>query len=442
MKFNEEDIKNTTFPSGAMGYKKRDVDDFLINVAKDYGSYQRQLDRSKQEAEAAEREKQELLSQLEKQKAEGSQALEKTKQEKQVLKQQLTDLQTESVSNNLNEDTVLSLAQKVALRIEKQAKEEAQLILTNADQYYEEQLKKLEMKRKEIGSEVVNSFSDLIGSERMIVASIDTVKQEYVRLMNDIREKYEELTEEPMKEWKRVNFKPKDIRELTFRRRLFGYRAGDVEDFMRHVLEDYESYQVKNSEIEVYQDEIRQLKEINRTHEETSKKLNDDIQQLQMVNERLQVFEEEVKDLERMKELAQKTADTVQLEAELLLEEARQQKDKLIQEAESAKMNHLLNFQIELGELVNEKDQLNNQIASKKREFFELELQYEDMIATKERVSKEAQVLKQEFLSLRSKLIQKYSEGLDDFIEENQLINQPLADEYEKVLKLTSKRIG
>ncbi|MBU5360874.1 DivIVA domain-containing protein [Enterococcus raffinosus] len=200
MKFNEEDIKNTTFPSGAMGYKKRDVDDFLINVAKDYGSYQRQLDRSKQEAEAAEREKQELLSQLEKQKAEGSQALEKTKQEKQVLKQQLTDLQTESVSNNLNEDTVLSLAQKVALRIEKQAKEEAQLILTNADQYYEEQLKKLEMKRKEIGSEVVNSFSDLIGSERMIVASIDTVKQEYVRLMNDIREKYEELTEEPMKE--------------------------------------------------------------------------------------------------------------------------------------------------------------------------------------------------------------------------------------------------
>lgn len=239
-----------------------------------------------------------------------------------------------------------------------------------------------------------------------------------------------------------MNFKPKDIRELTFRRRLFGYRAGDVEDFMRHVLEDYESYQVKNSEIEVYQDEIRQLKEINRTHEETSKKLNDDIQQLQMANERLQVFEEEVKDLERMKELAQKTADTVQLEAELLLEEARQQKDKLVQEAESAKMNHLLNFQIELGELVNEKDQLNNQIASKKREFFELELQYEDMIATKERVSKEAQVLKLEFLSLRSKLIQKYSEGLDDFIEENQLINQPLADEYEKVLKLTSKRIG
>lgn len=200
MKFNEEDIKNTTFPSGAMGYKKKDVDDFLGYVAKDYGSYKRQLDKSKQETEAAEKEKQELLKRLEKQKAEGATALEKVKQENQALKQQLTDLQTESVSNNLNEDTALSLAQKVALRIERQAKEEAQVILTNADKYYEEQLRKLEMKRKEIGSEVVSSLSELIGSERMIVASIDTVKQEYIRLMNVIRENYEELTEEPMKE--------------------------------------------------------------------------------------------------------------------------------------------------------------------------------------------------------------------------------------------------
>ncbi|MDT2397144.1 DivIVA domain-containing protein [Enterococcus avium] len=200
MKFNEEGIKNITFPSGAMGYKKKDVDDFLTYVAKDYGSYKRQLDRSKQETEAVEKEKLELLKQMEKQKTESAAALEKIKQENQTLKQQLEALQTESVVNNLNEDTALSLAQKVALRIERQAKEEAQVILTNADQYYEEQLRKLELKRKEIDSEVVNSLSELIGSERMIVASIDTVKQEYVRLMNVIRENYEDLTDGSMQE--------------------------------------------------------------------------------------------------------------------------------------------------------------------------------------------------------------------------------------------------
>lgn len=197
MKFDVEGIKNLTFPSGAMGYKKKDVDDFLIYVAKDYGSYQRQLEKSKQEIEEAEKEKQALLKKLEEQKAADAATLEKFKQENQVLKQQITSLQTESVSNNLNEDTALSLAQKVALRIEKQAKEEAQERLMHADRYYEEQVRKLEQKRKEISSEVVTSLSELIGSERMIVASIDTVKQEYVRLMNVIRENYEELTDEP-----------------------------------------------------------------------------------------------------------------------------------------------------------------------------------------------------------------------------------------------------
>lgn len=240
-----------------------------------------------------------------------------------------------------------------------------------------------------------------------------------------------------------MHFKPKDIRGLTFRRRLFGYRAGDVKDFMRHVVEDYESYQVKESEIVVYQDEIAQLKEVNQTHEETNKKLSDTIQQLNTENERLLCFEAEIQELEKKKELARKTAEAVQAEANLLLEEAKQQKDGLIQEAETAKMNHLLNLQIELGELISEKEQLNSQIANKKMEFFELELQYEDIVATKERVSKEAQVLKQEFLSLRSKLIQKYAEGLDEFIEENQLLNQPTTDESaSKVMKLTSKRIG
>ena len=197
MKFDVEGIKNLTFPSGAMGYKKKDVDDFLIYVAKDYGSYQRQLEKSKQEIEEAEKEKQALLKKLEEQKAADAATLEKFKQENQALKQQITSLQTESVSNNLNEDTALSLAQKVALRIEKQAKEEAQERLMHADRYYEEQVRKLEQKRKEISSEVVTSLSELIGSERMIVASIDTVKQEYVRLMNVIRENYEDLTDEP-----------------------------------------------------------------------------------------------------------------------------------------------------------------------------------------------------------------------------------------------------
>ena len=240
-----------------------------------------------------------------------------------------------------------------------------------------------------------------------------------------------------------MHFKPLDIRGLTFRRRLFGYRAGDVKDFMEHVAEDYEAYQVKESEIVVYQHELEEKQGLIEEREGTIHQLNEKYEQLMGENERLKEFEREIQELEKMKELAQITADAVQAEAKLLMEQAEQKSARLLQEAESTKMNHLLNIQIELGELMSEQEHLNTQIANKKMEYFELELQCEDMLANKERVAKEAQVLKQEFLTLRSKLIQKYADGLDEFIEENQLLNQPTNEEQpNNVMKLTSKRIG
>lgn len=240
-----------------------------------------------------------------------------------------------------------------------------------------------------------------------------------------------------------MHFKPLDIRGLTFRRRLFGYRAGDVKDFMEHVAEDYEAYQVKESEIIVYQHELEEKQGLIEEHEGTIHQLNEKYEQLMGENERLKEFEREIQELEKMKELAQITADAVQAEAKLLMEQAEQKSARLLQEAESTKMNHLLNIQIELGELMSEQEHLNTQIANKKMEYFELELQCEDMLANKERVAKEAQVLKQEFLTLRSKLIQKYADDLDGFIEEDQLLNQPTNEEQpNNVMKLTSKRIG
>ncbi|MGM0168672.1 hypothetical protein IGI39_004427 [Enterococcus sp. AZ135] len=240
-----------------------------------------------------------------------------------------------------------------------------------------------------------------------------------------------------------MHFKPLDIRGLTFRRRLFGYRAGDVKDFMKHVVEDYESYQVKESEIVVYQNEIEEKQKKIQEHKNMIHGLNKKNSHLNEENERLREFELEIQELEKMKELAQKTADTVQAEAKLLLEQAERQKASMLQEAETTKMNHLLNIQIELGELVREQEELNTMLANKKLEFYELELQYEDMLMKKEKAATEAQILKQEFLSVRSKLIKKYAESLDEVIEENQLLNQTISEEQStKIMKLTSKRIG
>ena len=145
-----------------------------------------------------------------------------------------------------------------------------------------------------------------------------------------------------------MHFKPLDIRGLTFRRRLFGYRAGDVKDFMKHVVEDYESYQVKESEIVVYQNDIEEKEQAIKEHQRTIDQLNKNTQQLMSENERLKEFEFELQELEKMKELAQTTADTVQTEAKQLLEQAKEKSTRLVQEAEATKMNKLLNIQIEL----------------------------------------------------------------------------------------------
>ncbi|MDU5512076.1 DivIVA domain-containing protein [Enterococcus gilvus] len=240
-----------------------------------------------------------------------------------------------------------------------------------------------------------------------------------------------------------MHFKPRDIRGMTFRRQLFGYRVGDVKDFMKHIVEDYESYQVSESDAIVYQDKIAELKETIENQKWSAQQLSIKNMQLKSENERFRSIESEVYELDKMKELAQKTADTVQMEAQLLLEQAKRERDAILQEAETTKMNHLLNLQIDIDELVHEQEHLNVLIANKKKSLFELDLQYQDVLAEKERFSREAQLLKSEFMTLRNRLLQKYEEELNEFIEENELLSQPLSeDSGNKVTNLTSKLIG
>ncbi|MGM0301256.1 hypothetical protein IGI66_000848 [Enterococcus sp. AZ048] len=240
-----------------------------------------------------------------------------------------------------------------------------------------------------------------------------------------------------------MHFKPRDIRGMTFRRQLFGYRVGDVKDFMKHIVEDYESYQVSESDAIVYQDKIAELKETIENQKWSAQQLSIKNMQLKSENERFRSIESEVYELDKMKELAQKTADTVQMEAQLLLEQAKRERDAILQEAETTKMNHLLNLQIDIDELVHDQEHLNVLIANKKKSLFELDLQYQDVLAEKERFSREAQLLKSEFMTLRNRLLQKYEEELNEFIEENELLSQPLSeDSGNKVTNLTSKLIG
>lgn len=240
-----------------------------------------------------------------------------------------------------------------------------------------------------------------------------------------------------------MNFSPLNIRELKFHRGLFGFRSRDVEDFMRHVAEDYEFFQLKEIEASGQTDEIEKLKDINASSKAIIQQLNKKIEQLEAENKQLKTYEKQIESLEVMKQLAQKTADTVQQEANLLLEAARKEADKLIQEAEAGKMNRLLNLQIKLDDLTKKQEQIDRQITNKRKEYFELESECEELFALKSRYSEEAQVLKQEFLALKSNLVDRYEKSLEEFIEENPLFKQIESEEpLNKVMTLKTKKIG
>lgn len=240
-----------------------------------------------------------------------------------------------------------------------------------------------------------------------------------------------------------MNFKPLTIRETKFHRSLFGYRAGDIDDFVKRVEEDYETYQVKVSELVVSQNEVEKLKETIKGYDINVQQLTSEIKQLKHENDRLSKFENEIQELEEKKKIAKKAADALQEEAEILLDKAKGKAEGIIRDAESEKLNRILNLQIKINELIDQRGQLDDQIADKKKEYFELRLQYEDVLATKERLTKEAQILGQEFQSLRNKLIEKYAGSLDEFLKENQLFSPSMSDESaNKVTALTAKRIG
>lgn len=143
--------------------------------------------------------------------------------------------------------------------------------------------------------------------------------------------------------------------------------------------------------------------------------------------------------VEEMKRLAQQTADTVQAEANQLLKEAKNG-EKLIQEAETIKWicwiyrSGWMNWRRNRSSLISR--------LPTNEKCFELETECEEILASKERYSKEAQALKQEFIAMRSNLIDRYVKGLDEFLEENQLFKHLKSEESTKSDDFDHQEIG
>lgn len=197
MKFSVEDIKNLTFPNGAMGYRRKDVDDFLSYVARDYKSYQQQVINFKEEVEGVTAEKERLEASYEKQHRLDLQKMEELIKENKELQRKLDEAKVRSQSSGIGETLELTLSQKVALKIEKQAQADAQKTRLEADAYYEERLAQLQQKQSQLDWKVRSGLTELVKNEREILSSVDRLKEEYLQIANHLRTNFETLIEHP-----------------------------------------------------------------------------------------------------------------------------------------------------------------------------------------------------------------------------------------------------
>lgn len=202
MKFSVKDIKNLTFPTGAMGYRKKDVDDFLSYVVKDYQSAQQQIKNLKADLEDVTAEKEIVMHTSKQQRAFDQEKIEELLNENRRLKQQLSAIQIRNRAPKPGETKELTLSQKVALKIESQAQDEAQRIRKEANAYYEEQMSQIRQERNFLEWKVKTSLAELAKNERMIFSSVDRLKQEYLQLTNQLRTNIGGIVEEQNKEQK------------------------------------------------------------------------------------------------------------------------------------------------------------------------------------------------------------------------------------------------
>ncbi|MGH1833366.1 DivIVA domain-containing protein [Enterococcus gilvus] len=192
MRFKAEEISDLTFPiSPVSGYSKKDVDDFLRNVTKDYKNFELSIQEYKDNLMLLEDENTLLEERLNaakiKYKEERKRILEREQQS-----QELNYYENRTLSNeNLNQE--LTVSQKIAFSLIKEAKQEATRIYEEADRYYLE--KKADSKKavENILFNATNQKRELEHTKLKMIEQLNETTEKVVYFYNQMEEDYKKV---------------------------------------------------------------------------------------------------------------------------------------------------------------------------------------------------------------------------------------------------------
>ncbi|MGM0125819.1 hypothetical protein IGI37_003220 [Enterococcus sp. AZ194] len=197
MKFTTEQIRNISFPSGTRGYKRRDVEDFLSYVVRDYHSFEQRI---KELEKAVQTEETRLTAQKEaseKQTELYQVQLKQKNQEVFELKQQLDRalMGTLHQEDEVDQQKLL-LSQKIAMSLEEQAEARAKEIVKEAENYHAQVVTKLRKQEEQVGKGLKEGTRRLRENERLVGISLSLIQEEVVKMSSYLDESYRAIQNE------------------------------------------------------------------------------------------------------------------------------------------------------------------------------------------------------------------------------------------------------
>ena len=259
-----------------------------------------------------------------------------------------------------------------------------------------------------------------------------------------------------------MNFEAVELRKLTFKKNaLGGFRQTDVNDFLRNVADDYETYDERIRRLIEDKDKLEadlRSKELTKQRlttqqEQERQKLLQKIQQLETELTQLKVKKEEwdsftqlqldYQDVSKMKRIAQQTLEAAEKAANKLLEEAERkknevltmaeqqktsllteaekQKQDLLNKAEEERLQQLFNTKLEISALEREQDEREASLEERQNL---LNRKHQELLELKAAIHEEVKTFSGMMTATRQEISQEYTKSIEALTQQNEAIRK------------------
>lgn len=259
-----------------------------------------------------------------------------------------------------------------------------------------------------------------------------------------------------------MNFEAVELRKLTFKKNaLGGFRQTDVNDFLRNVADDYETYDERIRRLIEDKDKLEadlRSKELTKQRlttqqEQERQELLQKIQQMTSELKQLKAKKEEwdsftqlqldYQDVSKMKRIAQQTLEAAEKAANKLLEEAERkknevltmaeqqktsllteaekQKQDLLNKAEEERLQYLFNAKLEISALEREQDE--RETALEERQNL-IDRKHQELLELKATIHEEVKTFSGMMTATRQEISQEYTKSIEALTQQNEAIRK------------------